>query len=69
MQDLSFSTNPNGAQQSPMNEADKDKNIVYMGYTAGDLATQLDVEKTIDDLPAYQQENAEMSNNNDDFGK
>ena len=45
-----------------MNEADKDKNIVYMGYTAEDLATQLDVEKTIDDLPAYQQENAEMSN-------
>ena len=39
-----------------MNEADKDKNIVYMGYTAEDLATQLDVEKTIDDLPAYQQE-------------
>jgi len=45
-----------------MNDADKDKNIVYMGYTAEDLATQLDVEKTIDDLPAYQQENAEMSN-------
>ena len=32
-----------------------------MGYTATDLAIQLDVEKTIDDLPAYQQENAEMS--------
>ena len=44
-----------------MNEANTDKNIVYMGYTAEDLATQLDVEKTIDDLPAYQQENAEMS--------
>ena len=45
-----------------MNTTNKDKNLVYMGYTAEDLANQLDVEKTIDDLPAYQQENAEMSN-------
>ena len=44
-----------------MNEVNKNKSIVYMGYTATDLAIQLDVAKTIKDLPAYQQESAEMS--------
>jgi len=44
-----------------MNEVNRNKSIVYMGYTAKDLAIQLDVAKTIEDLPAYQQENAEMS--------
>ena len=44
-----------------MNEVNRNKSIVYMGYTATDLAIQLDVAKTIKDLPAYQQENAEMS--------
>jgi len=44
-----------------MSKGSKYKSLVYMGYTAIDLAIQLDVEKTIDDLPAYQQENAEMS--------
>ena len=44
-----------------MNEVNRNKSIVYMGYTATDLAIQLDVAKTIKDLPAYQQESAEMS--------
>ena len=44
-----------------MNEVNRNKSIVYMGYTAKELAIQLDVAKTIKDLPAYQQESAEMS--------
>lgn len=32
-----------------------------MGYSSSELALQLDVERTIDDLPAYQNENAKMS--------
>ena len=44
-----------------MNEVNRNKSIVYMGYTATDLAIQLDVAKTIKDLPAYQQESVEMS--------
>ena len=44
-----------------MNEVNRNESIVYMGYTATDLAIQLDVAKTIKDLPAYQQESAEMS--------
>jgi len=44
-----------------MNEVNRNKSIVYLGYTATDLAIQLDVAKTIKDLPAYQQESAEMS--------
>lgn len=42
----------------PENKTD----FVYMGYTAEELAIQLDVEKTIEDLPGYQQENAKLSN-------
>ena len=38
-----------------------DGNIVYMGLTAEVLAAQLDVETTLDDLPSYQQEAAELS--------
>ena len=41
----------------------KDTDFVYMGYTAEELAIQLDVEKTIENLPEYQQENAAMSKN------
>ena len=44
-----------------MNEVNRNKSIVYMGYTAKELAIQLDVAQTIEDLPAYQQESAEMS--------
>lgn len=34
---------------------------VYNDWTADELAVELDVEKTVDDLPAIQQENARMS--------
>ena len=34
---------------------------IYQGWTAEELAVELDVEKTIDDLPAYQQEGGELS--------
>ena len=36
-------------------------NQIYQGWTAEALAVQLDVEKTIDDLPAYQQEGGKLS--------
>jgi len=35
--------------------------IVYMGLTTEELAAQLDVETTTDDLPSYQQESADLS--------
>lgn len=35
--------------------------VVYQGYTADELAFELDVEVTIDDLPGYQQESGVMS--------
>jgi len=38
-----------------------DAEIVYEGYTAAGLAESLNVEVTIDDLPAYQQENGMLS--------
>jgi len=44
-----------------MPETNSNPNSIYMGYTANELAVQLDVAKTIDNLPLYQQENAKMS--------
>ncbi len=38
-----------------------DAEIVYEGYTAAGLAESLNPEVTIDDLPAYQQENGALS--------